>query len=389
MYNAHCNNAEYRVVVQNTFVNVVDPSAAGMKSSLRSVQSDSFLCGQGMQMSSLIGFMDEASEPDDTPKRSQGFIPSLPKPSLPSTTWPDSGAEGSSTGETPCGVEEDDVASECPASRASAQGPGSAQLEAGSGGDDDDVRLMAAENERLTRQNLELLETVRKMQECLKETWPKPADSGFVPHAGQVCSYNALWLPAELLCGEQTWVPHTKYAEALPANGPAAQQCGTGEPAPACDGSDTSSCTTVMLRNLPNNYTRAMFIELLESEGFGRTYNFLYLPIDFKTQSALGYAFLDFAEPSVVKRFWSVFEGFSNWSVPSRKVCFVGWCEPNQGIQAHIERYRNSPVMHDSVPDEYKPMLLEHGERVPFPLPTKAIRAPRARDCRREYSRYR
>merc|ERR1740121_3479078 len=106
-------------------------------------------------MSSLIGFMDEACEPDDTPKRSQGFIPSLPKPSLPSTTWPDSGAESSSMGETPCGVEEDDVASECPASRASAQRRGSAQLEAGSGGDDDDdVLLMAAENERLTRQNL-------------------------------------------------------------------------------------------------------------------------------------------------------------------------------------------------------------------------------------------
>jgi len=144
------------------------------------------------------------------------------------------------------------------------------------------------------------------------------------------------------------------------------------------------SRTTVMLRNLPNNYTRAMFVELLETLGFGSMYNFLYLPIDFKTQAALGYCFVDLAHPSVVQHFWNVFHGFSNWSVPSRKKCFVTWCEPSQGLQTLAERYRNSPVMHESVPDEYKPMLLENGKRVPFLPPTKTIRQPRARDCRRK-----
>merc|ERR1719492_308602 len=47
--------------------------------------------------------------------------------------------------------------------------------------------------------------------------------------------------------------------------------------------------TTVMLRNLPDNYTRDMLIDLLETEGFGDAYDFLYLPIDFRTQAAYSY----------------------------------------------------------------------------------------------------
>jgi len=37
----------------------------------------------------------------------------------------------------------------------------------------------------------------------------------------------------------------------------------------------------VMLRSLPNNYTRAMMQALLDKEGFAAKYDFLYLPIDF------------------------------------------------------------------------------------------------------------
>lgn len=39
-----------------------------------------------------------------------------------------------------------------------------------------------------------------------------------------------------------------------------------------------------------------------------------------------------------------------------------------------MERYRNSPVMHESVPDEYKPVILQNGLRVNFPEPSKAPR---------------
>lgn len=55
------------------------------------------------------------------------------------------------------------------------------------------------------------------------------------------------------------------------------------------------------------------------------------------------------------------------------------WSEV-QGRDAYVEKYRNSPVMHHKVPEEYRPVLLAGGEPVPFPGPTRAIRAPRFRD---------
>ncbi|CAE7888089.1 ML3 [Symbiodinium necroappetens] len=46
--------------------------------------------------------------------------------------------------------------------------------------------------------------------------------------------------------------------------------------------------TTVMLRNIPNNYTRDMFLELLDQHGFAGRYDFAYLPCDFCRDANLG-----------------------------------------------------------------------------------------------------
>jgi hypothetical protein len=138
--------------------------------------------------------------------------------------------------------------------------------------------------------------------------------------------------------------------------------------------------TTVMLRNLPNMYDREMLVELLNSEGFEGKFTFLYLPIDFKSHAGLGYAFVDMESPAEAERIRQHFEGFSRWILSSEKVCTVCWSLPEQqGLSAHIERYRNSPVMHKSVPDEWRPILLSAGMRTRFPPPTRKIRAPRIR----------
>jgi len=137
--------------------------------------------------------------------------------------------------------------------------------------------------------------------------------------------------------------------------------------------------TTVMLRNLPNNYSRTMLMDLIDSEGFARLYDFIYLPIDFKSRASLGYAFVNLVNSEAANRFRLTFDGFSDWILPSRKVCGVSWSGPHQGLEAHIERYRNSPVMHEGVPDMYKPAIFNDGVRVVFPPPTKKLRAPRIR----------
>eukprot|EP00929_Paragymnodinium_shiwhaense_P120457 TRINITY_DN92409_c0_g1_i1.p1 TRINITY_DN92409_c0_g1~~TRINITY_DN92409_c0_g1_i1.p1 ORF type:complete len:514 (-),score=147.09 TRINITY_DN92409_c0_g1_i1:185-1726(-) len=148
--------------------------------------------------------------------------------------------------------------------------------------------------------------------------------------------------------------------------------------------------TTVMMRHLPNDYTRDMLCDLLDCEGFKRMYDFVYLPIDFNRCAGLGYAFVNFAVHEDADRARKHFEGFTRWRVQSHKVCEVNWGEPLQGLAAHIERFRNSPVMHEGVPHEYKPALFENGVRVPFPEPTKRIRAPRLkhRPAAGDYGRF-
>eukprot|EP00435_Cladocopium_sp_Y103_P069498 s724_g33.t1 len=85
---------------------------------------------------------------------------------------------------------------------------------------------------------------------------------------------------------------------------------------------DLDAETTVMLRNLPECFTRARLLYLLCKEGFSGRFNFLYVPVCFRERNSL--------------------------------------C-----------------VMHPSVPDECKPILLSGTKRIPFPSPLKKIKMPK------------
>mmetsp|Transcript_111932 Transcript_111932/g.281704 ORF Transcript_111932/g.281704 Transcript_111932/m.281704 type:complete len:416 (+) Transcript_111932:77-1324(+) len=158
------------------------------------------------------------------------------------------------------------------------------------------------------------------------------------------------------------------------------------EPASASLGSDgcrqktdTSSPerTTLMLRNIPRDYSRTKLTTLLDSQGFAGRYDFVYLPYDFKTQSGLGFAFVNLQNHKDAEQMWQRLTGFSSWETPSSKACVVGWSSSDQqGLQANVERYRNSSVMHESVPEECKPLMLVNGVPVPFPHPTRKVCLP-------------
>jgi len=134
--------------------------------------------------------------------------------------------------------------------------------------------------------------------------------------------------------------------------------------------------TTVMLKNIPNNYTRDMVLNLLDETGFAGLYDFAYLPFDFEKKANLGYAFVNLVRGDIVPSFWKVFSHFSDWAIPSVKVATVKWSSPHQGLLSHIERFRNSPVMHKSVPEKFKPVILLDGKRQQFPGPTKRVKPP-------------
>lgn len=118
-----------------------------------------------------------------------------------------------------------------------------------------------------------------------------------------------------------------------------------------------------MLRGLPNWFTRSKLHQLLVDEGLSGSYDFVYLPIDFASHRCLGHAFVNFHSAVDAARAWQIFDGFADWGRPSTSVCELAWSDPRQGLQAHIEHYRNSPVMHKTIDDEWKPVIFKNGER--------------------------
>jgi len=134
--------------------------------------------------------------------------------------------------------------------------------------------------------------------------------------------------------------------------------------------------TTLMIRNIPLDTTRAMFLEVLDTTGFALMYDFVYLPMDFDKSANLGYAFVNLLAHDVALQMQQHFEGFCSWGIRSQKKCVAVWAN-TEGLDAYIGLYRNCPVMHGSVPEESKPVLFQGGARVAFPASTRKIKPPR------------
>jgi hypothetical protein len=135
-----------------------------------------------------------------------------------------------------------------------------------------------------------------------------------------------------------------------------------------------------MLRNLPRGCSRSFLQRLLDLEGFQGRYTFVYAPADFQTLVTSGFAFVCFCDHNAAAQAKRHFQGFSRWGIQAcRKRCNAAWSGAVQGLEQHIERYRNSSVMHPQVPDEPKPAVFRDGVRVPFPEPTREIPAPNFR----------
>lgn len=136
--------------------------------------------------------------------------------------------------------------------------------------------------------------------------------------------------------------------------------------------------TTVMFRNVPYLFTRDMFVELLNSQGFRGQFDLVYVPMDFKTNQTLGYAFANAISVEVAIRFFDVFEGFQAWPKKSAKVCSVCWSS-RQGLESNVDVYRNLSVMQPFFPEAWKPTLFAQGHQVPFPAPTRKLERGRER----------
>merc|ERR1719221_588708 len=147
---------------------------------------------------------------------------------------------------------------------------------------------------------------------------------------------------------------------------------------------DASNRTTLMFRNLPRCFTRRKLEELLNAEGFGMVYDFIYLPAELGNGSCFGYAFINMVTAKDASRFVEYFQGFDRWPETEMletdtKRAVVHLNEALQGLEEMVERYRNSPLMHPSVSDELRPAVYSRGIRIAFPEATAPIKPPRVR----------
>jgi len=166
--------------------------------------------------------------------------------------------------------------------------------------------------------------------------------------------YSAMCGPTE--CG---W--DGQINDASPAFGP---RCVLGKRESEIQG-------TVMLRNIPNNYTRSMLLQRL-SPSFRGTFDFLYLPMDFESCCNMGYAFINFRDMGNCKRFMREFDGVEcRVCLPgfnSAKICRVTFARV-QGLDGNIRHLRNSTIMRDLAkhPDWQPLVFTPHGEPAPLP----------------------
>jgi len=128
--------------------------------------------------------------------------------------------------------------------------------------------------------------------------------------------------------------------------------------------------TTVMLRNIPNRYTRDMLLERLNQTYAGQ-FDFVYLPIDFNSKCNVGYAFINFRSPAACQRFYQEFHSAKTKSVlpgfSSSKVCEVSYARV-QGRDANMDNLRDEKFIEKlNEKPEWQPLFYDDsGKEIPY-----------------------
>ncbi|KAG0544589.1 hypothetical protein BDA96_02G288700 [Sorghum bicolor] len=128
-----------------------------------------------------------------------------------------------------------------------------------------------------------------------------------------------------------------------------------------------SERTSLMIRNIPNDFTRMRLMNILDEHcfienekiepgGVRSEYDFLYLPIDFRTLANKGYAFVNMTSPEAARRLWADLDRH-RWAFKrSGKTCAVDYAD-RQGRDPLVEHFSGSRF--DCHTEEYLPVRFE------------------------------
>lgn len=127
--------------------------------------------------------------------------------------------------------------------------------------------------------------------------------------------------------------------------------------------------TTLMIKNIPNKYTSKLLMATIDEQHRG-TYDFIYLPIDFKNKCNMGYAFINMIDSHQIIPFYKTFNGKKWEKFNSGKVAFITYARI-QGRAALVAHFQNSSLMNED--KRCRPILFctegpNAGEQEPFPL---------------------
>ncbi|XP_076944415.1 protein MEI2-like 2 [Bidens hawaiensis] len=113
--------------------------------------------------------------------------------------------------------------------------------------------------------------------------------------------------------------------------------------------------TTLMIKNIPNKYTSKMLLAAINERHCG-TYDFIYLPIDFKNKCNVGYAFINMISPMHIIQFYQEFNGKRWEKFNSEKVASLAYARI-QGKAALVTHFQNSSLMNEDV--QCRPLLFQ------------------------------
>eukprot|EP01118_Nematostelium_gracile_P011773 TRINITY_DN4235_c0_g1_i4.p1 TRINITY_DN4235_c0_g1~~TRINITY_DN4235_c0_g1_i4.p1 ORF type:complete len:720 (+),score=121.49 TRINITY_DN4235_c0_g1_i4:327-2486(+) len=127
--------------------------------------------------------------------------------------------------------------------------------------------------------------------------------------------------------------------------------------------------TTLMIKNIPNKYNQKMLLAAVDDKHRG-SYDFFYLPIDFKNKCNVGYAFINFIGYDFIRSFYEEFNNKRWEKFNSEKVCNITYARI-QGKNALIQHFQNSSLMCED--KKCRPIIFHSigpniGEQEPFPV---------------------
>ncbi|CAE7356577.1 ML2 [Symbiodinium pilosum] len=124
---------------------------------------------------------------------------------------------------------------------------------------------------------------------------------------------------------------------------------------------DNMPVSTVMLRNIPCRYTQGSLMQEVDQLGFDGCYDFFYFPMDMRNKNSVGYAFINFRDPTDAERFVEVmrdhrFRRHASEKLPKASPAHL------QGLRNNILHFANRAVA-NCRDTRYRPVVLDQGGR--------------------------